>query len=64
MTYVLTIIGEQSLSFQHLLVSNKKKDDFCKCAGITHCLTAKVSNIHFKTKVQWFVSCQPLNSSG
>ena len=45
------IQNQNATAFQHLLVSNKKIDDFCQCAGITHCITAKVSNIHFKTKV-------------
>ena len=29
----------------------KKKSDFCQCAGITHYLTAKVSNSRLKKKV-------------
>ena len=27
--------------FQYLLFSNQEIIDFCQCAGITHCLTAK-----------------------
>ena len=30
---------------------SEKNIDFYKCAGITHCLTAKVSNIHLIKKV-------------
>ena len=56
---------------------SEKNIDFCKCAGITHCLTAKVSNSHLKKSFRGLlhvnqkrnflevcVVCQPLNSSG
>ena len=38
------IQNQNAVAFQHLLVSKQKIVDFCQCAGITHCLTAKVSN--------------------
>ena len=45
------IQNQNANAFQHLLVSNQNKIDFFQCSGITHCLTAKVSNSRLKRKV-------------
>ena len=45
------IQNQNITAFQHSLVSNQKNNDFCQCAGLTHCLTAKVPNSRLKTKV-------------
>ena len=45
------IQNQYAIALPHLLVSNRNNIDFCKCAGITHCLTAKVSNSRLKKKV-------------
>ena len=45
------IQNQNANAFQHLSVTNQKTVDFFQCAGITHCLTAKVSNSLLKRKV-------------
>ena len=33
--------SQNAVAFHHLLFSNQEIIDFCQCAEITHCLTAK-----------------------
>ena len=40
------IQNQNAFAFLHLLVSNRKQNGFCQCAGITHCLAKKVATNH------------------
>ena len=41
MTNMNRFKNQNAVAFHHLLFSNQEIIDFCQCAGITHCLTAK-----------------------